>query len=197
MNESTADLIARTRKLERAIRRRDAIEATAAAIVVGCFGWALWSIELPSIPAIGVGIIMVAALASVVVMSLARHWDAAPDQSAPLKQFCQAEITRLDRQIQLLRTVSWWYSGPILTGCCVFFVGILLSVPELPAMVFWFFLVAFLACFAAASVIIQGINARGIRESLAPLRGELAEVVRLHGDNYPNQNSDQNDSPQS
>ena len=41
---------------------------------------------------------------------------------APVQEFCRIELDRLDRQIQLLRSVLWWYIAPLHGGCqhCVY-----------------------------------------------------------------------------
>ena len=46
---------------------------------------------------------------------------ASPD--APVREFCRIELGRLDRQIQLLRGVLWWYIAPCVVGVNVMFVG--------------------------------------------------------------------------
>jgi acyl-CoA synthetase (AMP-forming)/AMP-acid ligase II len=173
-----ADIYARTARVESAIRRRDRVEAAAAVLVLVVFGLFLCFVTIPIIMQLGVGIIMLAVVEVVVVMSWTRRRDAEPRHDAPLLQFCSAEITRLDRQIALLRRVMWWYSGPMLLGAAVMMYGLLDSVPELSAGVRYGFLAAFYGCFAAAGIIIQSINRRTVTTTLVPMRDELKEIVR-------------------
>src|SRR5947208_9144935 len=43
---------------------------------------------------------------------------------APVQEFCRIELDRLDRQIQLLRSVLWWYIAPCMIGVNAFFIGL-------------------------------------------------------------------------
>ena len=40
-----------------------------------------------------------------------------------MREFCRIELDRLDRQIQLLRSVLWWYIAPCILGVNIMFVG--------------------------------------------------------------------------
>jgi hypothetical protein len=175
---AAADVVARTAKLERAIVRRDLVEAAAAVVVLVFFGVFLWFVPVPTLMMIGVVIIMLSAVEIVAVMVWTRHRDERPNHDAPLLEFYRAELRRVQRQIQLLKNVTWWYSGPMMVGCCVMMFGLLHSVPELPSLVFYGFLAAFFACFLAATFIIARINARAVEKNLVPVRDELAELVR-------------------
>jgi hypothetical protein len=175
---AAADVVARTAKLERAIVRRDLVEAAAAVVVVVFFGVFLWFVPVPTLMIIGVVIIMLSVVEIVAVMCWTRHRDERPNNDAPFLEFSRAELRRMERQIQLLKNVTWWYSGPMMVGCGVMMFGLLHSVPELPPLVFYGFLAAFYACFLAATFIIARINARAVETNLIPVRDELAQLVR-------------------
>ena len=174
-----SNVVERTGTLEAGIRRRDLIEAAATVVVVAFFGVFLWFVPLPVIAQVGVWIIMLGAIEAVVVMFWTRHRDDKPQNDLPLLDFCTAEIKRVDRQINLFRNVTWWYSGPILLGCCVLLLGALLALPApLPAWQFYGFLAAFYACFLAVGIILHRGNFRAVNTGLIPFRDELAELVR-------------------
>jgi hypothetical protein len=55
--------------------------------------------------------------------------------------------------------------------------GLMLAVPELPPRVFYGFLAAFYACFAAVALILRRGNNRAVDSSLVPLRDQLARTI--------------------
>jgi hypothetical protein len=182
LNVAPDDIVARTATLERAIVRRDLIEAAAAVVVVAIAAAFLWRVELPMVMIVGISIIMLGAIEVVAVMFWTRHRDARPNLDAPLVEFCRAELQRVERQIQLLKSVTWWYSAPPMIGAAVMTFGMLQAVPELSPLVRYGFLAAFCACFLVATFIIARINARAVERELLPVRDDLAEVIRAMDD---------------
>jgi len=174
----TADVFARAAQLEAVIRRRDWIEAGAAAAVLIFFGLTLGLGALPMVAKVGVVIILLSTLEIVVVLFWTRHRDARPRSDAPLLEFCTTETRRVERQIRLLRNVNWWYSGPILLGACVMTFGVLQSASVLPGLMYYGFLSAFGACFLVVAIIIHRMNARAAQITLVPMREKLAQLVR-------------------
>jgi len=172
------ELVRRAQKLEASLRKRDWIEAGAALFVISGFGWFLWSGQLPLIATIGIGIIMLGALESVIVLQWAQRCDREPTEGTPLNKFCEAELKRFNRQIRLLHNVTWWYTGPMILGCCIFVFGLLYSLVELPPLIFYGFLSAFFACFYAVVIIIKRINQRSAEKELIPLCNELADLQK-------------------
>jgi len=179
------DMASRVTKFESVIRRRDLIETAAAVFVVVFFGVFLWFVPCPTIMQFGIGIFIVGVIEAVAVLHWTRHRDEQPEHDLPLLGFCTAEIRRVDRQIQLLRSVNWWYSGPMLLGCCVMVYGVLNAIPKLPAHIYYGFMAAFYACFLAAGYIVYRINAKAVESELVPMRNDFAELVQLLEDDLP------------
>jgi hypothetical protein len=182
LNVGADDIVARTSSLERGLVRRDIAEAAAALVVVIFFAAFLWFAETSALMMIGIVIIMLGAIEVVAVMFWTRHRDARPNLDAPLVEFCRAELQRVERQIQLLKSVTWWYSAPPMIGAAVMTFGMLQAVPELSPVLRYGFLAAFCACFLAATFIIARINARAVERDLLPVRDDLAEVIRSMDD---------------
>jgi len=182
LNVASDDIIARTAALERAIVRRDFVEAAAAVVVVAIAAAFLWFVKMPKVVMVGIVIIVLGAIEVVAVMFWTRHRDARPNLDAPLVEFCRAELQRVERQIQLLKSVTWWYSAPPMIGAAVMTFGMLQAVPELSPVLRYGFLAAFCACFLAATFIIARINARAVERDLLPVRNDLAEVIRSMDD---------------
>lgn len=125
----------------------------------------------------GAVIIILGAVEIVVVLFWTRHLDNQPNRDLSLLDFCAAEIRRIDRQIRLLRSVNWWYSGPLMFGACVMFYGMISSVIGLPAFVHYGFLASSYAGFLAIMFIVYRVNARAVETGLVPLRDDLAELM--------------------
>ena len=171
------NIVGRADRLERTILRRDRIESTAALLVLGAFACALWRLPFPRMAQAGILIIMAGCIEIIVVMRWVRTKDELPPSDAPLVDFSRAELTRVNRQIKLLQTVNWWYSGPILLGVGVFFGGLLWSEIGLPVATAGLFSCGFALCLLLAGLIIYRINQRAVESELIPLRDELAELV--------------------
>ena len=182
-------IMARSTKFEATITRRDWIEAGAAAVVLIWFGLFLRFESVPFIAALGVVIIMLGCVEIVVVLFWTRRLDARPRRDASLLEFSKAELTRVDRQIRLLRNVSWWYSTPVLVGCVVFIFGLLGSMPLSPWWMAWVFYLSFLLCFFLAGFVVHRINQRAVNNNLLPLRAEIVDSIDalLEGDTQPDE----------
>lgn len=91
---------------------------------------------------------------------------APPD--APVREFCRIELDRLNRQIQLLRGVLWWYIGPCLIGVNAFFIGHTgLGIASV--------------VYAIATLLLArwlyALNMRAVANELVPRRDELASLL--------------------
>ena len=71
----------------------------------------------------GAAILVCWGLFIIYTMHRTRTIQKATSLDAPVHEFCRIELGRLDRQIQLLRGVLWWYIGPCIVGVNVMFVG--------------------------------------------------------------------------
>jgi hypothetical protein len=108
-----ANVKERAMKLERQIRLRDRLEAGAAMVALPAFIWA--AIETPyPISRTGALLIAVACIVIPIRLRLARR--PPPDPAAPIATSLRAELVRVRAQEQLLKTVGWWYVGPLAVG---------------------------------------------------------------------------------
>src|SRR5437899_109439 len=123
--EQRDQLIAATcRRVERfwgRILRRDMIETVAAVFVIIFFG--LFITRSDVIASIGAGILVFWGLFIIWKLHRARTVQQPAPLDAPVHEFCRIELDRLDRQIQLQRSVLWWYIAPSTVGVNTFFIG--------------------------------------------------------------------------
>jgi hypothetical protein len=168
-----ADVVARAGRFENQIMRRDWMETAAALFVILFFGVALSSMGMTRLMVAGVALILFGAVEIVVVLFWARLRDLPPQPDSSLAEFSQAELVRLDRQIYLLRNVTWWYTGPLLAGVALFLFGVLWSLPAMPPVTWFSFLAAFGACLLAGGFIVYRINRRAVVTELLPLREQI------------------------
>jgi hypothetical protein len=169
-----AEVVGRAERFEDQIVRRDWIETAAALLVVGFFAMALRNLEMTRLMVAGVLLIIVGAVEIVIVLFWTRLRDLPPRPDSSLAEFSQAELVRLDRQIYLLRKVTWWYTGPLLAGVALFLFGVLWSLPALPPLLWFSFVAAFSLCLLAVAYIIHRINHRAVVTELLPLRDQIA-----------------------
>jgi protein-S-isoprenylcysteine O-methyltransferase Ste14 len=176
VDELAARVLAQMSTFSSKILRRDWIETAAAALVVLVFAFFLQVDGFPWISKLGMVVSIVGCLEVVAVLHWTRRRGGRPRYDLPLAEFCAAEVDRVDRQIWLLRNVSWWYTIPLLLGACIVVLGVLLAVPELPLYVSVPWFAVFLAVIVFCGWIIHSINQRAVRQTL-PLREELAAIA--------------------
>jgi len=86
-----------------------------------------------------------------------------------LASFCRAEISRLDTEIRLQRTLAWWYLAPILVGTNIY-AGVFSQVSA-----------SVMAVFLPISTVVVAVIAwatrRSLRRELMPLRAELVHCL--------------------
>ena len=166
----------KTNQFERAIRRRDRIEAAAGLLLVGVAGWV--SVLAPGwAPKAGAGV-LVASVAFVVhrLWSVRRRGLPA-DPGLPLIDGLRAELSRVDDQIALLRSVATWYVMPLALGATAWMVSLGLALPLPPehrpaaALLLGG---AGLAILAVVGVLVVQLNRHAVRRQLLPLREEIA-----------------------
>jgi CubicO group peptidase (beta-lactamase class C family) len=168
--EQREQLIAATRRrvnrLWGQIFRRDVIETIAAAFVIIFFGRYL--LVANHVVRASAWCLVLWALAVVYKMHRTRTVRKPASPDAPVREFCRIELDRLERQIQLLRGVLWWYIAPCVVGVNAFFIG--------------------QAGFGIASVVygivtlllawgIFRANMKSVATELAPRRNELASLL--------------------
>ena len=177
VDELAEDVLAQCARFEACLMRRDWIEAGTAILLLVFFGVFLWWNDVPPVMTAGIVVMMFAAMEIVLVMYWARHRDSRPREGGTMQEYSQAEMARIDRQIGLLRWVSWWYSTPLLLGCAVFMYGLLLAAPQLGRETFFAFLTAFCLCFVWMANAIYRANQRAVHNDLIPLRDRIAKFL--------------------
>jgi hypothetical protein len=126
--EDREAMIARVcRRVERlggVVIRRDVIEAIAAVFVIIYFG--RYCYVAPAdylVSKSGAAFLVCWAVFAIYKMYRARTIQKPASLDAPVREFCRTELGRLDRQIELLRSVMWWYIAPCIIGVNIMFVG--------------------------------------------------------------------------
>jgi hypothetical protein len=116
-------VIERTRRFDRRIAARNAIECVAAALVVGMFAWFAW--KTPS-GLEKVGAATVAASGVWIAYYILRFGSGpkALDPGVSLNAYSQVLRTSYEQQIRLLRNVKYWYLLPPYAGILVGNIGL-------------------------------------------------------------------------
>jgi hypothetical protein len=185
VEELTARVLTRASAFEKTILRRDLIETAAAMVVIVFFGLFMTQSSLPWVARLGIGLIILGAIEVVVVLHWTRRRGGRTRHDLPLIDYCAAEITRIDRQIWLLRNVNWWYTGPLLLGACVFVFGLLFPVHDVLLPISLAAFVMFCVLVLIFGWIAYRINQRAVRHELLPIREELATIFDSLRDNSP------------
>ena len=174
--EQRERLIAATcRRVERfwgRIVRRDLIETVTAVVLIFVFGRMVISLD-DLISRIGAGSLVLSLLLIIWKLHRTRTIQCPAPIDAPVRDFCRIELDRLDRQIQLLRRVLWWYIAPIIVGANMGYIGTNgLGIDSL----FYVLFTVLLAWF------IYALNMLAVATVLMPLHDEVADVLsRLEG----------------
>jgi hypothetical protein len=157
----------RSVRFNRQIRQRDLLETGAGLVVIGMFAYFAWLVP-HAIARAGAAVVIAGCLLVVTRLYVARARNrTSPDVSA--REFCAAELKRLDEQIHLLSTVGWWYLAPLLGGAAIFVAGA--GGPATSRVVVLLLLLA-------TAVVIYRLNQAAVRNHLRPMRDELAGVLR-------------------
>ncbi len=167
----------RSEKLNRTLFWRDLREGLAILLVIGIDayvalaapGWTPW---------LGVAALCVAG--AVVWRGLRRGRDQDPDPTAPTTAWLEAELRRLDIEIEKLRTVGSWYVLPLAIGGTVAAVSFVpaLGLPAARALGAAVFVVAFCAgLFLAVGKGVQVLNLHAVKRQLLPFRSELEGLM--------------------
>ncbi len=165
------------RSFESAIARRDLIESIAAIAVIVFFSFSIWKTDLPGVAIAGCAVIILGAIEIMIVMGITRRMDRPTSHEVSILDYSRLELRRLDRQIRLLKNVTTWYSAPILIGCAIFFLGIMLQFRVLPTYLWLAFLGAFWLCIVWAGHAVYRLNKKEIDNRLLPMRQELSELI--------------------
>ena len=171
--ELVAHVCRRVERLGAAVVRRDVIETVAAGFVVIAFT-PLFFVEFGSV-LVKLGAATVIASAFYIVYRLHRtraDWTRS-SLDASVREFCRVEMHRLDRQVELLRSVLWWYISPAIIGVNLVVLGI--------DGVGWFSVAYGLATLLFAWWVYH-INQKAVDQTLIPVRNQLAGMLEELGE---------------
>jgi hypothetical protein len=165
--EDMGELRARVAKLRRVARARDLRETAIAAVLIGVFLWIAWGAATP-LERIGAAI-TAAGCAFIIVWVRAAGRGREPDTDLPVAKFFRHELAYLDRQVALLRNVLWWYILPLTAGIELGFVGSNRA---------WPIKAICMLIGVAVAVVVYRLNQAALRTHVAPLRDEVARLLR-------------------
>lgn len=155
----------RAREMEETIRRRDRRESIAAGVVFLFFLLPL--ITGPWLSRIGAGIALAACIVIVLQMRRARRAQPTSSHDRSLAEALAMERTHMLAQIRLLRTVPWWYAGPLAVGVVLVYAG--------ASGATWSTLLYAVAV-AVLSAVIIALNRRAVRTELLPALRALDQL---------------------
>jgi hypothetical protein len=166
-DEYAASIRQRGRTFEAHILSRDRIEMVSAIFVIlaaipGILNGPNWMFRL------GFVFVVVGTIEVIAVMTWARKKDRLPAVDLPLREYCDVQLRRIDRQIWLTERVLWWYLLPLMIGApLVFF-----SVPT-----HWVFQGIVVGAVLAICIYVYRRNQQGAKLQLRPLRDSFAAVL--------------------
>lgn len=162
-----ATVCRRVERIEGSVIRRDLLETIAALVVIFFFGGAVVSLN-SLVAKIGAGFIVLYALFVIFKLHRTRTVQKPAALDAPVREFCRIELDRLDRQIQLGRSVMWWYIAPGIIGANMVYAGeVGIGIASLAYCV-----VTLLFAWG-----VYALNIRAVAKELVPPRDELANLL--------------------
>ena len=132
-DERLERFVATSRAVERfteRVFRRDLIETAACLYVIYAFGsmlvdgGAFAGAALPVVSGLGMVVNILGAVYVIYRLHRTRVSTPRPRLDAPIREYCEEEITRVEKQIALLRSVHLWYLGPFYIGVNLVFLGV-------------------------------------------------------------------------
>ncbi len=165
--ELIARVCRRAEKFGSEIFRRDAIETIVGLVLSVVFGMMFIAFDMP-LAKVGSGMAVVSILYIIFRLHRTRTCVRPPRPDASVRDFCGAEIERLDRQIQQSRSILWWYIAPCLFSANLVFFGL--------AGFGWvsagYFLFTILFGWG-----VYWLNQYAVRKSMLPVRDELSALL--------------------
>ncbi len=160
----------RAADFERTVRRRNALEWVASAIVIVLFGRdainASTTAEL-----MGNWLVVAAAIGVALYLYLKGRLSVEIDPTSDTRTYVEAHARALDAQARLLASVPLWYLGPLSVGMIVLMVG------RMPTdgrpMIVWSVVVSLIVLVFAGIWWLNHRGARKLRDEAAALRAEL------------------------
>ncbi len=167
------ETITKSVKFEATIWRRDWIETCAAIFVIVMFGSMLFTDDLRVISVLGVLIIIASTLCVIWVLHSTRKRQSTIPPDHSLLECARVELQRVETQIKLLRSITFWYVTPLTIGAIVFVFGLLEPL--------WVALIGaggFLVIFILVGFVIHRMNQHAVNESLVPLQQQLLDLIQ-------------------
>ena len=158
---------ARVARMHRDIVARDRREtwaSAAAAILFVAFGMRTTA----AVPRIGYAVSIVAMVVIVLRLRRARNAAKARTTGVSVLAFCRGEQANVNDQIRLLRTVLWWYLGPLMVGANLVVFGLAGLRP---------LTVLFLLATLLLTAVVYLANIRAVKRQLTPIRDELVRLI--------------------
>ncbi len=142
------------------------VRESLAALFVACFFGAIPSfLPLSTMSRIGAGILVLTAIQIAIRLWWARS-SVINNQQTPL-QVLRASRVLINRQIKMLRNISWWYLGPMAAGYLLFVWGSMPTGQAIGSSIFYYCL----------DRTLWWLNQRAVEKDLLPLRRELEQSI--------------------
>ncbi|ANM31099.1 hypothetical protein ABI59_18240 [Acidobacteria bacterium Mor1] len=170
----------KSERFDRTIRRRDAVEAIAGALVIGVFGWVSW--QTPGIiPKLGALFASGCVVFALWKMYRVQRRNRGAREDLPLTARLKQEISRVEDQIRLLRRVVSWYVLPLAAGGTVWATTATVPVAEtslaLAAASIGVVLAGSVVIFSLVGYMVWKLNQRAVERQLIPYRDELRALL--------------------
>ncbi|GAB5536777.1 MAG: hypothetical protein Rubg2KO_30260 [Rubricoccaceae bacterium] len=178
-----AEIRREAERFDRTIRWRDRREYAGVVLIAFIAVW--MGAGASVITQVGAGLMVVGALIAVSNLWRAQRRVPPPAPDLPAADALRQSLARVEVQIELLRSVLWWYLTPIAVGPLVIVgAGVVENVRELPADVSPLAIVGVVgaALFAFGLVIgvyygIYRLNQKAVETKLIPLRDRFAALL--------------------
>jgi CubicO group peptidase (beta-lactamase class C family) len=154
------------KKFDRTIFWRDCRENIAAVIVVVVFGIYFLNARIAPTPLARAGcvIVILSALLAMAYPIWRKRRVAKAPAEAPMMQSLESELSKLEVEIAMLRSVLWWYILPGTAGVMAFFAGMNISTESK---------LRFALPVLALDAFVYWLNQRAVEKGLLPLKREL------------------------
>ncbi len=159
--------------LQTTIFRRDMLETCASVVVVVAFApgllyaknWVAWS---------GFALEVIVGITIPFVLGWARKKPPTAVYEKSFRDFVNVEIDHLERQVRLLRMVTWWYLLPMYVGIVLILVG--LTEPRRMVLFELIFVITYLALCTVFFVFVWWLNQSARKNNLQPLLLHYVEL---------------------
>ena len=164
--------VARMRRDVLARDRRETWAGVAAAILFVVFS----TRTTAAVPRIGYAVSIAAMAVIVLRLRRVRNVAKARTTDASVLAFCRAEQVNVNDHIRLLRTVLWWYLGPLMVGVNLVVFGLAGLRP---------LTLLFLVATLLLTAVVYLANIRAVKRQLMPIRDELDRLIAEFETNEP------------